>query len=336
MDPQSALAWLNSEKGDLRPEVYKDNLTSIINFLATSDPDQALALANSNKENILGDGVYFSIMDGYASKDINRAIDYMKKHESLGLSDDGLFEMYNVMMRRFAESDANHASELVAKLQSPNLQLRVAPGLTDQLLAAEGIEKSLAWVDSLTNKYAKVQSLERIVTHMDQDQAVNYFSKHEGNNDYFSESAQRLAFNQVVTSNPEKAAQLLQQSSNNQAPEMAKKLVDEWIGRDADSTLAWIQALPASGIFDAAASHVAPSLYEKAPLDSARLIQRINDTDMRMDAIESFAQVAPIESIKASLSSFQGAVTPDEYTELSNIYAGRVKDTTSELFAPEQ
>jgi len=291
-------------------------------------------LVNANKENILGEGVYFSIMDGYASKDMDRAMNFMESYESLGLSDTGLFEMYNVMMRRFAESDPKHASDLVAKLKSPNLQLRVAPGLVDHLLAAEGVEKSLAWVETLTDKHAKVQSLERIVTRMDPTQAVDYFSKHEGQNDFVSESAQRLAFDQVVTSNPETAAQLLQQSSNSKAPEMATKLIDEWIGRDSGSALTWVQSLPASELFDSAASHAAPSLYKNAPLDSARLIQRIGDIDTRMEALEGFARVAPIESVAESFSVFRGAVTPKEFTELSEIYAGRIQDTTSELFAP--
>jgi len=88
-DPLKALNWLDSEKEDLRQEVYRDRITITLNNLALSNPEEALALANGKyQEDLFGKSVYLNVMDGYASKDMARAVDFLQNSSQYGLDDD--------------------------------------------------------------------------------------------------------------------------------------------------------------------------------------------------------------------------------------------------------
>jgi len=225
--------------------------------------------------------------------------------------------------------------ELASQLESSDIQVSIVSGLAEKLVAAEGVEASLDWISTLSDENAQIQGLERIIDTMSRDEAAAYFSANEGKDDFLSETAQKVAFEQTLSWDHQAAGDLLKQTSHKDVTEMATRLVKSWSSLDSGSALKWVQSLPDSELYDAAAAQAAPSFFTKAPLESAKLISRIGDGAKRKDTLNFFARNAPVKSIEESFALFQGVVTPEEYADLSDTYNRRIKDKTSSILIPE-
>jgi len=336
-DPAGAHAWLMANRDQVPHEEFESYLFEALVAWSATDPNAAEQyLGQLDDENYVYQ-IIEALATGWAEEDLTTAFEWLESPVFDNLPDRVVVQSYKNIMNKYAEVDPVGAAEAVAQLESEAVQIELMHPILKNY-SEQNFNDALEWVLQLDAESVRSFGLGRLLTFHDGVEADAAMERILQSQSDLPISALVSAFKKLGFADMPASAEKLYRISDDKQPEVARALTSEWLLKDADGAVAWIQMQPEnSPIYEAGAEVIFDSVSLEAPSSAIAWARRISDSEKRVQLVKGV-----INSVDAEeLSDLEAAILranfpPLEINDLLSAFNERVSEATAPLILPSR